>query len=185
MAWPTAMPSEPLASASSRSMSMRRAAPTVSRSHDAMCANASACSASPRENGRRFVELAVTRRTPAAQVVVVHRREIVVNERVRVDQPRPQRRRRRARRAACRTRVRSRRRARGECVCPARARRSASPRGARAGSASAPGSARSSAPSTCAWNSASVCSSDIGFNRQLRRRAARASRVLRRPSSAS
>ncbi len=85
------------------------------------------------QDGGGLVERAMTGRPAAAQVVVVHRRQVVVHQRVGVDQLDGAGRAHRRARAARRASRRWHRRGRGGCACRGRARCSAAPRAVAAG----------------------------------------------------
>ena len=148
IAWPPAMPSVPLAWASRRIISRRRAGSTAA---DGVLRQDFECQHLQRiagEDRGRFVEGAVRGRAAAAQVVVIHGRQVVVNERIGVDQLDGRGRRRRAPRAAGRRPRQSHRPAPAGCACPARALRSASPDAAGRAASRRPAGKRSSTPST-------------------------------------
>ena len=142
---PPTIPFTPVAAASSAAaLSTRSGAERWSVSR---WRNASAYSPSPGEDRHVLAELHVAGRLPAAQLVVVHRRQVVVDQRVGVDQLDRARQRQHLALLAARPRAPSPARAPAGCACRRPAASSASPPPAppsapRRRSASPAGSAR-------------------------------------------
>ena len=85
MAWPPAMPRVPMASASTRSIS-RRAIGGNRRRRVRQHFEGARLQRIAGENGRGFVEGAMTGGPATAQVVIVHGRQVVVHQAVDVDE---------------------------------------------------------------------------------------------------
>ena len=162
--WPPTMPATPAARArpaqSAARIAASRIGPRIGENFEGERLQGVA-----RQNGGRLVEGAVSRRAAAPQIVVVHRRQIVVDQGIGVD---ALDRRARAGPAPCRSgraRALSRSRGRASAACRRRAWRSASLRSSRRGRAVSP------AFGSTARRSSSVRSTAAAVSASLARKA--------------